>query len=338
MKGVIAAGDPQTAASGAAMLKMGGNAVDAAVAAAFASLIAEVPLVNIGGGGIALIVDKPSPHTSVQAIAYDFFSTMPSGQLTEDADFRQILVDFGPEQQPFYIGRASSAVPGIVAGLCAMTQAHANLPLAKLLEPAIRLAREGAVLSEALAYVMDILTPIFTDTPRSAAIFAPSGNVYRAGDTMRFPALADTLERLGREGPDLFYTGEIGQAIVQDQRNHGGLITADDLSSFQVQQATPIQIDYREYTVLLPPPASIGGILIAFALKLLEPIPIARLTHSSFEHTRLLAETMRLTNVARTTPRRLSAATAGRVRRTISTHRTTGGPRTFQHDSHQCGR
>ncbi len=296
MQGVVACGDPQTAEAGAEMLRIGGNAVDAAVAATFASFIAEAALVNIGGGGIAMIVGGDGAG---EATVYDFFSTMPSGQLDEGSDFRQILVDFGPEQQPFYIGRASSAVPGVVAGLCAMAQAHGKLPLTKLLEPAVRLAREGAILSQALAYVLDILTPIFTDTPGLAAMFAPCGHVFRAGERMALPALAHTLERLGQEGPDLFYTGAVGRAIVEDQDAHGGLITAHDLASYQVRRGSPIRLDYRGYTVLLPPPASSGGVLIGFALKLLETVDAASIPYASYQHVRLLAEVMRLTNLAR---------------------------------------
>jgi gamma-glutamyltranspeptidase/glutathione hydrolase len=317
MRGVIAAGDPQTAAAGAAILEMGGNAVDAAVAAAFVSFVAEAALVNIGGGGVALIVEGGRPDSG-QATAYDFFGTMPSGHLGGGADFREILVDFGPEQQPFYIGRASVAVPGVVAGLCAMAEARGTLPLLQLLEPAIQLAREGAILSKALAYVLDILTPIFTDTPESAAIFAPNGHVYRAGDRMVFPALAETLARLGHEGPDLFYTGAVGQAIVADQQVHGGLITPDDLASYQVRQVAPIRLDYRGYTVLLPPPPSSGGVLIAFALKLLEAMDVASLFYASFEHVRLLAEVMRLTNVARQTWETSQGPDAIRVQQFLS--------------------
>lgn len=305
MKGVIATGDPQTAAAGAAMLELGGNAVDAAVAATFASFIAEAALVNISGGGIALIVDGnregANASPTEEAIVCDFFSTMPSDALKEGADFREILVDFGPEQQPFYIGRASAAVPGVVAGLGAMAQDHGRLPLATVLEPAVRLAREGAVLSEALAYVMHILAPIFTDTPGLAAIFAPNGRVYQAGERMLFPELATTLERLGEEGPDLFYTGAVSQAIVEDQRAHGGLITAEDLAAYQVRRVPPIRLNYRGYTVLLPPPASSGGVLIAFALRVLETVDVANLSHGSFEHLRLLTEVMRLTSLARPT-------------------------------------
>jgi gamma-glutamyltranspeptidase/glutathione hydrolase len=300
VRGVIAAGHPQTAAAGAEILKQGGNAVDAAVAASFTSFIAEAVLVNIGGGGIAQVY---TPSTK-QTIVYDFFSAMPAlpangDPLPTDIDFRRILVDFGPAQQPFYIGRGSVAVPGVVAGLCAMASELGTLPLSQILVPAIRLAREGVILSNALAYVADILAPILMDTPEIKAIYAPNGHIATAGDRLHFLDLANTLERLGQEGRALFYTGEIGQKILADQQAHHGLITQTDLASYKVYRAQPIAIDYRGYTILLPPPSSNGGVLIAFALRLLAGIPLADMPHNGFEHVRVLTETMRLTNVAR---------------------------------------
>lgn len=294
MYGAVAAGHPQTAEAGAAMLRAGGNAVDAAVAAAFASFVAEASIVNIGGGGVALIADAQGACT-----AYDFFSSMPSGQFTPTADFHQVLVDFGPEQQPFHIGRASVAVPGVVAGLCRMARERGRLPLATLLEPAIALARDGAVLTEGQAYAYQILEPIFRDTPELAAIYFPDGRRYQVGDAMRFPQLAGTLEMLGREGADWFYRGALARKIVADQARHGGLVTADDLADYPVHIDAPIHVDYRGHTVQLMPHASVGGVLIAFALRLLAPFTVAALAHNGRAHLRLLAEVMRLTNVAR---------------------------------------
>ena len=300
MQGVIAAGHPQTAAAGAEILTQGGNAVDAAVAASFASFIAEAVLVNIGGGGIAQVY---TPSTR-QAIVYDFFSAMPGlpangDPLPTDIDFRKILVDFGPAQQPFYIGRGSVAVPGVVAGLCAMASELGTLPLSQILAPAIRLAREGVVLSDALGYVADILAPILMDTPEIKAIYAPHGHIAAAGERLNFLELANTLEQLGQEGRALFYTGEIGQKILADQQAYHGLITQTDLASYKVFRAQPIAIDYRGYTILLPPPSSNGGALIAFALKLLTGISLADMSHNGFKHIFVLTETMRLTNIAR---------------------------------------
>lgn len=300
MHGVIAAGHAQTAAAGAEMLQQGGNAVDAAVAASFASFVAESALVNIGGGGIAQVYN---PATQ-RAMVYDFFSTMPGLSPNGDSppvaiDFRKKMVDFGAAQQPFYIGRGSVAVPGVVAGLCAMAQEQGTLPLSQILAPTIRMARQGVVLSRTQEYIVQLLEPILTDTPDMAAIYAPNGQIVSAGHLLRFPALADTLEQLGREGASLFYTGRVAQKILADQRARGGLLTAADLSTYQVLHTQPIPVNYRGYTILLPPPSSGGGPLIAFALKLLATFSVAELPRNGFEHLRLLGEVMRLTNVAR---------------------------------------
>jgi gamma-glutamyltranspeptidase/glutathione hydrolase len=300
MHGVIAAGHPQTAAAGAEILQQGGNAVDAAVAASFASFVAEAVLVNIGGGGMAQVYEPTTGRTTV----FDFFSAMPGLAAKRerpplDIDFRKILVDFGPAQQPFYIGRGSVAVPGVVAGLCAMVRDLGTLPLSQILAPAIRLARQGVILSDALGYVSEILAPILMDTPEIKAIYAPNGHIATAGDRLHFPDLARTLEQLGRQGSALFYTGEIGRQILADQQAHQGLLTEADLAEYRVRRTEPIVIDYRDYTVLLPPPASGGGVLIAFTLKLLAGLRLANLPHHSFEHLCLLAEAMRLTTIAR---------------------------------------
>jgi gamma-glutamyltranspeptidase/glutathione hydrolase len=282
------------------MLRQGGNAVDAAVAASFASFVTEAVLVNIGGGGIAQVYN---PATG-QSYVFDFFSAMPglsTGHNSAPAsiDFRKIMVDFGPAQQPFYIGRASVAVPGVVAGLGQMLAALGRLPLAKVLAPAVRLARQGVTLTPALAYVAHILTPIFTDTPELAALYAPSGRMAQAGERLQFHQLADTLEQLGQQGPGLFYSGHVAQQILADQQAHHGLLTAADLAAYQPRQTNPIAIEYRGFTILLPPPPSTGGALIAFALQLLADVPLSQLPHNGPEHIRTLAQVMRLTNQAR---------------------------------------
>ena len=295
IRGAVAAGDSQTVEAGAEMLRRGGNAVDAAVAAAFASFVAEMVLVNIGGGGVAQLYLADSG----QAITLDFFSDMSSGRFEpERADFRQILVDFGAAQQPFYIGRASVAVPGVVAGLCRLAEDYGTMSLTALLKPAIRLARQGTVLSESLAYVARLLADIFTDTARSAAVYAPRGLIPRAGERLKNPQLGQTLQTLGKRGASYFYRGDLAAQIIRDQVNYGGLLTQDDLARYRPISQPPLQISYRDHTILLPSLSSIGGVLIAFSLKLLAgvkkmPQPFDR------KHIQLLAEVMRLTNIAR---------------------------------------
>ncbi len=299
MRGVIAAGDPQTVAAGVEMFHKGGNAVDAAVAAAFAALVSEAVLVNIGGGGLAVLWDG---H---EGVVYDFLPTMPGRPPFPRMDFTQVWVDFGEEQQPFYIGRASVAVPGLVAGLCALAEEWGMLPLATLLSPAIRLAREGAVLSEPLAYILRILMPIFSYTPEMAAVFTRDGRPYGPGERLRFPELAHTLERLAQEGPALFYEGEIAQAIVADQESHGGLITREDLAAYRVLKHSPLHVPYRQRSVLVPPPPSNGGALVGFSLRLLDGLPVNTWEHNGVEYIHALATVMALTNEARSTWDRL---------------------------------
>jgi gamma-glutamyltranspeptidase/glutathione hydrolase len=295
MKGVIAAGDPQTAAAGKEILELGGNAVDAAVAAVFASFVAESVMTNIGGGGLALVVDRDSPN----GVVYDFFVDMPSGQITSDINFHKIISDYGPEQVPLHIGRGSAAVPGIVSGLCTLLEERGTFSLKDVLAPAIRMARRGVILSPSQEYVLDFLTPIYADTPEVTRMYSPNGKPWKAGQRNTFPKFANTLEQLTQEGPESFVTGEFARAIVADQKKNGGLIKAEDLRTYQVHRLEPIRIRYRDFELLLPPVPSSGGALIAFALKLLEAMQVDRFEHNSVEHARVLAEVMRLSSVAR---------------------------------------
>lgn len=280
------------------MLRKGGNAVDAAVAAAFVSCLAEPALVNIGGSGIAQVFNPEDGQTTV----YDFFSTMPGLGGEEGSgiiDFRRIYIDFGPTRQPFYIGRASVAVPGLVKGLCRLLSDRGRLPLAQVLAPAIKLARAGITLDSQQAHMIRLVSPILLDTPQLAAYFQRVEELVQTGDVIRYPDLANTLEKLAEIGPDLFYTGEIGQAIALDQRRRGGFVTRTDLQNYEVHQDNPIQVSFRDYTLSLPSSASMGGVLIAFSLKLLDAHSLKGVQPHSREHIRLLAEVMRLTNQAR---------------------------------------
>ncbi len=300
-RGAIAAGHPLTAAAGAQMLELGGNAVDAAVAAVFASFISEYTLSATGGGGFALVYDAASGKSQL----LDFFSTGPglgrSAQpSSQDIDFQEITVDYGPSRQHFYVGRGAVAVPGNIAGLCSLAKQAGRLPLPVLLEPAIRLAREGCPVSEIQAFIGGLIEPILLLTPECAAIFGrPEGGLRPAGDLVRMPALGDTLEALGREGPGLFYHGAVAQAILADQQANGGLLTADDLARYRVRRYRPLASSFHQYDVLTNPPPSRGGLLITFTLRLLDAFPLETLAFGSTGHLELLAEAMRVTHLAR---------------------------------------
>jgi len=300
MPGVIAAGDPATAAAGAAMLAQGGNAVDAAVAAAFASFIAEVGVVHWGGSGIAQLYDPRHGRS----VVYDFFSNTPGLERTlpaEALDFAEVTIDFGATTQNFHLGRASVATPGNIPGLCRMAAEFGRLPLATLLQPAIRLAHGGHPLAAFQADTCDLLSPLYTHTAGMRAIFAPNGRIIQPGERLFIPDLAATLEALAETGPELARSGPLAQALLADQAANGGLLTAVDLEQYAVHRPDPIRLRYRDYTILLPPPSSSGGVLTAFTLKLLSRFDAARLPHGGADHLQLLYELMAATARARPT-------------------------------------
>jgi gamma-glutamyltranspeptidase/glutathione hydrolase len=265
--GVIAAGHQLTVEAGADVLRDGGNAVDAALAAMLTSFACEPLLTGLGAGGYMLVVAPDRPPTLL-----DFFVEAPGrgADVAARAQLIPITVSFGDAVQVFNIGAASVGTYGMPAGLHEASTRFGRIPLADLVRPAAKLAREGVVLTEVQGYLVEILGGIVTATPESSALFAPEGRLLSAGDTLRQPDLADALERLGAEGPAPFYTGDVGSAIVEWVSERGGMLTAEDLRAYGVIDRDPIQVAYRGREVLTNPPASAGGILIARALGWLD--------------------------------------------------------------------
>ncbi len=301
-KGIIAAGSAYTAEAGAEMLREGGNAVDAAVAATFASFMAEPTLVAPGGGGFALAFRQ----SDARSWLYDFFVDFPGRGLTPEQwphplDFYAVTVDYGPAHQVFHIGRASVATPGLIAGLCRLQGDLGRFPLSRVLEPAIHYARHGVPIGNFGAYVGELLYDIFASDEAIEHLFGAPDQFLRPDFLYKNHALADVLERLGKEGPDLFYRGEIAEAILADQRKYGGLLTREDLESYRVLVREPLRQRYRNYELLTNPPPSRGGALIAFSLALLEEYAVAGIPFGSATHLELLTEVMRQTNLARQT-------------------------------------
>lgn len=306
-RGAIAAGHPKTAEAGLEMLLLGGNVFDAVVAAALAACVAEPGLTSLGGGGFLLA------HTQTgEDILFDFFTQTPkrrSGSFPttlrqgrgEQAaiDFYPVGVNFGSVVQEFHVGLGSMAVPGNVAGLFHVHRRLGRLPFQTVAEPAIHYARAGVELTEFQAYCFKILSPILLASDEMRQICAPSGQLSLPGTQIAIPALADTLAFLAVEGPQGFYEGEIGQQLVRDCAARGGYLTKEDLQSYRVLERQPLRTRYRGKTLLTNPPPSSGGTLIAFALKLLETVPLAELGWGSWGSVRAIAQTMRQTNLAR---------------------------------------
>ncbi|MDX6643257.1 MAG: gamma-glutamyltranspeptidase / glutathione hydrolase [Solirubrobacteraceae bacterium] len=269
-RGVIAAGHACTVDVGADVLREGGNAVDAAVAAVAASFTAEPLLTGLGAGGYMLVTSPAG-----EATLLDFFVEAPGRGADPDqrAELVPVTVSFGDAVQIFNVGPASVGAYGMPRGLRDAVERFGSLPLAELLAPGARLARDGVVLTAEQAYVIEILAGIATSTPECAELFAPGGRLLREGDVFSNPELGDTLERLGREGAEPFYRGDIATAVVDHLAPRGSMLTREDLAAYEVVTRTPLRASYRGRDVLLNPPPSAGGVLIAFALSLLGRAP-----------------------------------------------------------------
>jgi len=268
--GIVASGHKETSNAARVLLEEGGNAFDAALGAMCAACVCEPLLASLGGGGFLL-----AQAAGEDARVFDFFTQTPSATtngLEGELDFYPIQADFGPATQEFHIGLGSMAVPGVVAGLFAIHEAHCSLPLEKIIEPAVYLAREGVRINALQKFISEILHPIVGATPEAEALHRPMfspGRLAEIGEFIANPDLADTFEALAKHGPRWFYDDEPGQQLARDCAERGGLITLDDLASYEVIQRKPVTVKTHGATISLNSPPSPGGCLVAFALSLL---------------------------------------------------------------------
>jgi len=289
MRGVVAAGHPLTAEAGADVLRAGGNAVDAAVAAVLMSFVAESPLTGPGAGGFMLV------HTGGESHLLDFFVAAPGRGVEgrEPTALVPIDVRFAEDAiQRFNVGPASNGAYGTTLGLAQTLERFGSAQLSDLTADPAREAREGVEVVPMQAFLFTVLEPILNSTPECAAIYAPGGRLLREGDTIRLPELGDLLERLGAEGPGFLYLGDVAHAVSDWVLERGGMLSRDDLASYEVIEREPARVSYRGREVLTNPPPSSGGILIADALGILERLDQP---HDPF----LIAEVMESTNRAR---------------------------------------
>ncbi|MDA1089895.1 MAG: gamma-glutamyltransferase [Proteobacteria bacterium] len=297
-KGIVAAGHPETTRAAAIILEEGGNAFDAVLAAIYAASVVEPVLCSLGGGGFLLA--HPGDG---KPVLYDFFTQTPKQKATEeDLDFFPIDADFGAVTQEFHIGMASMATPGTVRGLFQVHRDHCTMPMRRIVEPAMALARNGFTVNRLQAYLFQVVGPIYMSSAASRDIFAGSADpdgLKIEGETMTNPDFADTLDVLAREGEDLFYRGEIAASIAADCRHGGGLLSTADFEGYQAHQRQPLGVDYRGARILTNPPPSSGGILIAFALEMLKDMDIRGLRFGTPEYFGCLAKVMEVTNKAR---------------------------------------
>ncbi len=270
-QGIVAAGHPLTAEAGARVLREGGNAVDAAVAAMLTSWVTEPLLTGPGAGGYMLVAGAGE-----EPVLLDFFVAAPGYGATraERAELVPVEVDFaGDARQTFHVGASSCGTFGNPAGIDAAMRRWGTQDLAGLAAPAAALARDGVVLNAQQTEVIHLLEAILRSTPEVERLYAPEGPLHIEGDRMRSPELGDTIERLGNEGAAPFYRGDIADAVVASVAGGGGVLTAEDLRRYEAIPREPLRVAYRGREVLTNPPPSAGGILLAISLAQLAQVP-----------------------------------------------------------------
>lgn len=289
-RGMVATDAALGTKAGVDVLASGGNAVDAAVATAFALAVAFPTAGNIGGGGfmVARIGGKP--------YALDFRETAPAAA-TRDM-YR------GPDGKPngeSWDGWKASGVPGSIAGLHEAWRALGSKKKtwAELLAPAIELADKGFVVDEAFSKALGMMQKTLAKYPTSAALYLPGGNPIAVGATLRNPDLAAVLRKVAAEGPPGFYEGSVAKTLAAAMKEGGGLVTAADLHAYQAKWRTPIEFDYRGRHVLGMPPPSSGGVTNAMIAHILEGTDLHGLGWHSAPHVHVVAEAMRRAFAAR---------------------------------------
>ncbi|MEO8106893.1 MAG: gamma-glutamyltransferase [Actinomycetes bacterium] len=260
----VAAGDRQTVEAAVAVLRAGGNAVDAALGAGFTAAVAEPGLTSLGGGGF-LLSRKPGESPRL----LDFFVDAPGHGLpaTELAPhFTPVTVVFSDAEQVFHAGYGSVAVPGVLNGYLTAHQRLGRLPLADVVAPATERARRGAVLSPTQAEVLALLQTILGLTPEAADLYLSHGVPPAAGEVFANPAYADFLDLLGAVNPLGWTDLAAVSGAVANMRTHGGLLTHDDLRQYEVIDRLPHVVSYRGARLTTNPPPSFGGSIVCSAL------------------------------------------------------------------------
>lgn len=260
---MVSAGNIIASEVGLDILKRGGNAVDAAVAVGFAMAVVDPEAGNIGGGGFMLIRLKDgSTHF------LDYREQAP-GRATRD----MFLDSTGHATNGSQVGHLASATPGTVLGMVEAHRQFGKLPLAELVEPAVRLARDGFVVDAKRSRSIRGDSAKIAMFPASAAIFLPGGRVPAPGDTLVQADLARTLAEIRDHGADGFYRGWVAESLAAEMRRGGGLIDRQDLERYRVIWRAPTTFTYRGYTILSAPPVSSGGLTMGMMFNILSGWP-----------------------------------------------------------------
>jgi len=284
--GMVATDESLGSQVGVEVMKRGGNAVDAAVAVAFALAVVEPAAGNIGGGGFMLIRLADGKTTF-----FDYREVAP-GKATRDM---YIGKDGKLDEEASVTGYKSVAVPGTAAGLELVLKNYGTMKLADVMTPAIRLAEAGFAVSAKLAHELEQERAGLERFPASQRIFLNGGKMWKEGDTLKQPELAATLKRIARNGATEFYYGETARTLVDEMTKNGGLITREDLAGYKVKVREVLHAKYKSgghnWEVLTAPPPSSGGVAVIESLNMLQGVSLKGWDDPQSIH--MVAETMR---------------------------------------------
>ncbi|HOG17379.1 MAG TPA: gamma-glutamyltransferase [Syntrophales bacterium] len=272
--GMVASAHPLASEAGLKILKAGGNAVDAAVAAAFAIGVVELNASGLGGEGM-IVIYRADTKT---AVAIDYRSAAPAS-----ATFPKKIPD---------AGYASAAIPGTVAGLSTALAKYGTMPLHRVMAPAIGLAEQGFTVSPTLAGMIQDNFDRISKNPPLAAVTFRDGLPLEAGATLKNPDLALSLHKIAAFGPDVFYRGELAEAMVAEMAANGGFFSKSDLASYKAVVREPVRGRYRGYELISAPPP-VGGLSVIQILQILENFDLAKNPPTSTINVHLMAEAMK---------------------------------------------
>lgn len=285
-RGMVVSQNAIASGVGAAILRRGGNAVDAAVAIGFALAVTLPRAGNIGGDGFMLVHDAKTG----EQVFFDFRSVAPKA-----ATLAMYIDNQGKEASIASRGYLAPSVPGTVAGLAMAHKRFGKLAWKDVVAPAIALARDGVALTPDEAFVFSWgKERLSTSAAAKATYYRPDGSLYRAGEILRQPDLAWTLTQIAERGADGFYKGPVAERFAADMKAHGGLITLDDLASYRAVERKPLRGTYRGLEVVTAPPASAGGATLLNMLNILEGFDLKSYGAGSAQALHIMAETMKL--------------------------------------------
>ena len=266
--------------AGYEILKKGGNAVDASVAVGFALAVTLPRAGNLGGGGFVLIYDKEKDDVT----SIDYRSAAPKSA-TSDL--------FVQEDSVVRFGHLVNAVPGSVAGLLKAHQDHGSMPFSDLLMPSIRLARDGFEVTHDLNYVLEWgKESMLSNEASNNKFYNANGDPLEIKSIFKQPNLAKTLFMISKKGADVFYKGEIAKWISEESLSNGGLITLEDMSSYEAKYREPIETSYRGYKIISMAPVASGGLVLLQTLNILENFNLKDSGHNSAKTIHILSEAM----------------------------------------------